>query len=174
MLNGDGLIDKRHRVTDSQLFWRVADVWSTFRTYLAALPPHEASSAIQAPLRLGLDPVDATGWALTDSAAALAYGAPLALRRDQVSDFFVPDDSSLKRAVRLLGLASSVTDAVASVRVAPVPAACEQRAFFGTPTIARWPLARPLFVALDLAEDVGRGREVLDAWTPEPRWPRVW
>lgn len=29
-------------------------------------------------------------------------------------------------------------------------------------------------VALDLAQDTGRGREILDAWTPDERWTRVW
>jgi hypothetical protein len=37
-----------------------------------------------------------------------------------------------------------------------------------------WPLAHPVFVALDLAQDTGRGREILDAWTPPERWARVW
>jgi hypothetical protein len=31
-----------------------------------------------------------------------------------------------------------------------------------------------VFVALDLAQDVGRGREILAAWTPDSRWSRVW
>jgi hypothetical protein len=32
----------------------------------------------------------------------------------------------------------------------------------------------PVFVALDLAQDAGRGREARDAWTPPERWARVW
>jgi hypothetical protein len=37
----------------------------------------------------------------------------------------------------------------------------------------KWPVAHPLFVALDLAQDTGRGREILDAWTPT-EGTRVW
>lgn len=37
-----------------------------------------------------------------------------------------------------------------------------------------WPLAQPLFVALDLAQDPGRGREILADWTPPEQWHRVW
>jgi hypothetical protein len=38
-----------------------------------------------------------------------------------------------------------------------------------------WPLAQPLFVALDLAQDPDRGRELLDGWTPPTEaGPRVW
>ncbi len=38
-----------------------------------------------------------------------------------------------------------------------------------------WPLAQPLFVALDLAQDLDRGRAILDTWTPPPgAGQRVW
>ena len=33
---------------------------------------------------------------------------------------------------------------------------------------------QPLFVALDLAQDPGRGKEVLSDWTPPEPWHRVW
>jgi hypothetical protein len=54
-----------------------------------------------------------------------------------------------------------------------VPAAVRRRVDLDKSPV-EWPLAHPLFVALDLAQDVGRGREVLDRWTPDTRWPRVW
>lgn len=79
----------------------------------------------------------------------------------------------MRRATTLLGGAESVANALATVRVAPVPSVVQQRV---DPDInpGAWPPAHPLFVALDLAQDVGRGREILDAWTPEARWARVW
>jgi hypothetical protein len=43
--------------------------------------------------------VDKPGWALTDSVAAAAYGAPLVYRPGQVLDFYVPDLSVVRRAV---------------------------------------------------------------------------
>jgi hypothetical protein len=129
---------------------------------------------LTAPLRLGLDDVaHHSGWALSDSAAAAAYGAPLAFRSDQILDFFVPDQSVIRRATTLLGVADSASHARATVRVAPVPAVVQRRVDHASSPF-EWPLAHPLFVALDLAQDVGRGREILDAWTPDGRWTRVW
>jgi DNA-binding transcriptional ArsR family regulator len=170
-LRRDGLVDERHRVEGTQLFWRVADRWPDRRIYLANSPGD--STEIVKPLRLGLDDVESsTGWALTDSAAAVVYGAPLAIRADQLLDFFVPDPATQRRAVTLLGAAPSSSQARCAVRVAPVPAACSQRVDATAPL--DWPLAHPLFVALDLARDAGRGREILEAWTPPQRWTRVW
>jgi DNA-binding transcriptional ArsR family regulator len=171
-LRRDELIDTHHAVTDSRLFWQVADHWPTPRTPVAKLPALDDASLTQ-PLRLGLDDVDKPGWALTDSAAAAAYGAPLAFRPGQILDFYVPDLSVVRRAATLLGTAPTLSQAPATVRVAPVPAVVHRRVDLDT-NLVEWPLAHPLFVALDLAQDVGRGREVLDHWTPATKWPRVW
>jgi hypothetical protein len=173
-LRRDGLVDGRHRVEGTQLFWQVADRWAADRGYLARLPIPGTDATITKPLRLGLEDVeDTTGWALTDSAAAVAYGAPLAVRTEQLLDFYVPDQATLRRAMALLGVAPLRSQARCAVRVAPVPAACSQRVDLAANPF-EWPLAHPLFVALDLAQDVGRGREILDAWTPPERWARVW
>lgn len=145
-LRREKLVDAKNAVTDSRLFWRVADRWATPRTYLAQLPSPGEGSLSQA-LRLGLEDVElGPGWALTDSAAAVAYGAPLADRPSQ---------------------------ARATIKIAPVPAVVQRRVDLDTNPM-EWPLAHPLFVALDLAQDVGRGREILDAWTPDERWSRGW
>jgi len=168
-----GLVDDRHRVEDTQLFWQVADRWPAARVHLARLPtPGDAT--ITKPLRLGLDDAENTiGWALTDSAAAVAYGAPLAVRTGQLLDFYVPDQATVRRATALLGAASSRSQARCAIRATPVPAACSHRVdLAGNPF--EWPLAHPVFVALDLAQDAGRGREILGAWTPSERWMRVW
>lgn len=125
-------------------------------------------------MRLGLNNVaTGPGWALTDSAAAAAYGAPLAFRSGEVLDFFVPDQSVVRRAKTLLGGVASASEARATIRMAPVPAVVERRVDLAAESM-EWPLAHPLFVALDLAQDVGRGREILAAWTPDSRWTRVW
>lgn len=84
---------------------------------------------------------------------------------DQALDFFVPDQSIVRRAKTLLGTAGSATQARATVRVAPVPAAAQRRVHLATGQ-PEWPLTHPLFVALDLAQDVGRGREILDGGPP--------
>ncbi|WP_163542992.1 helix-turn-helix domain-containing protein [Occultella kanbiaonis] len=171
-LRRGGLTDGSNAVLDTDLFWRVADRWPSRRTLLANLPSTGEATLAQ-PLRLGLDDVGESGWALTDSAAAAAYGAPLAFRSGQTLDFFVPDQSTVRRATTLLGAATSPSDARASVRVAPVPAVVMNRVATDNHA-SEWPLAQPLFVALDLAQDLGRGREILDAWTPDDRWIRVW
>ncbi|MFF5986089.1 helix-turn-helix domain-containing protein [Prauserella flavalba] len=172
-LRRDGLIGTDSAVADTRLFWQVAARWSTPRTLLAALPV-QGDVGLGTPLRLGLDDIDhESGWALTDSAAAVAYGAPLAFRSDHVLDFFVPDRSILRRATTLLGAAPSASQARATVRVAPVPAVVRNRVGAAGKGVD-WPLAHPLFVALDLAQDAGRGREVLEMWTPDGRWTRVW
>lgn len=172
-LRRDELVDAKNAVADTRLFWQVADRWSGPRTHLASLPiPGDAH--LTGPLRLGLDDIEhEAGWALTDSAGAAAYGAPLGFRSGQVLDFYVPDQSILRRATTLLGSTASTSQARATVRVAPVPAVVQRRVDLDTSQV-EWPLALPLFVALDLAQDVGRGREILDAWTPDERWTRVW
>ncbi len=172
-LRRDGLVDAGNAVTDSRLFWQVADRWTAPRTYLAHLPsPGEAPVARS--LRLGLQDVESeTGWALTDSAAAAVLGAPLAFRSGQILDFYVPDQATQHRATTLLGVAAKPAQARASVRIAPVPAVVRHRVGLH-PNPVGWPTAHPLFVALDLAQDIGRGREILEAWTPDGPWARVW
>ena len=121
-LRRDGLIEAARTVPDSRLFWQVSDRWSTPRMYLAQLPEPGDASGTTKPLRLGLDDIRNTpGWALTDSAAAAAYGAPMAVRSGQVLDFYVPDQVVLRRATTLLGAAGSAAESRAAVRVAPVP-----------------------------------------------------
>lgn len=171
-LRRDGLVDERNVATGTDLFWQLADRWSTRRTPVATAPNPD-DSTFASPLRLGLDDASASGWALTDSAAALVYGAPIALRSGQALDFFVPDQATVRRATTLLGPAPSAALARATVRVAPVPAVVHCRVDLHRHD-STWPLAHPLFVALDLAQDVGRGREVLEAWTPGARWARIW
>lgn len=173
-LRGSGLVDGGHRVEGTELFWQVADRWPARRVYLAQLPVPVGDATITQPLRLGLDDAENTvGWALTDSAAAAVYGAPLAVRTGQLLDFYVPDQVTLRRATTLLGAASSRSQARCAARVAPVRAACGHRVDLAANPL-EWPLAHPVFVALDLAQDAGRGREILAAWTPAGRWTRVW
>lgn len=172
-LRGAGLVDERHRVDGRELFWQVAERWPAGRVDLARLPmPGDAMMTRS--LRLGLDDAEQTvGWALTDSAAAAAFGAPLAVSTGQLLDFYVPDQATARRATTLLGAALSRAQARCAIRVAPVRAACSHRLDLPDNPF-EWPLAHPVFVALDLAQDAGRGREVLADWTPPERWARVW
>jgi DNA-binding transcriptional ArsR family regulator len=172
-LRGAGLVDERHRVEGTELFWQAAERWPAARVDLARLPmPGDAT--LTKSLRLGLDDAEqTTGWALTDSAAAAAYGAPLAVSTGQLLDFYVPDQVTARRATTLLGAAPSRAQARCAIRIAPVRSACSHRLDLANNPF-EWPLAHPVFVALDLAQDAGRGREVLADWTPPERWARVW
>lgn len=167
-LRRQGLVDEGNRITGPDLFWQVADRWSTPQTYIAQLPdPRDPSTKA---LRVGLD--DEVGWATVGSVPASGYGAPVVAREDQLVEFYVPDAATARRAVTLLGAAPTAATAKASIRVAPVPAVLSHR----TKPKGRgmkWPAAHPLFVALDLAQDQGRGREILAAWTPT-EGTRVW
>lgn len=78
-----------------------------------------------------------------------------------------------RKTVQLLGPAASAAERAGRVRVVPVTAACSRRVEASRWTDAQWPLAQPLFVALDLVQDPGRGREILYRWTPPEPWRRV-
>ena len=173
-LRRGGLIDAANTVTDTALFWALADRWPTRRIPLARAPLRD-DKELAGPLRWGLTDVDhESGWALTGSVAAVAYGAPLATRAGEVLDFYVPDQAIARRATTLLGHTESIAHAAATVSIAPVPAAVNRRITNPHPdTDSGWPLAHPLFVALDLAQDHGRGRQILTDWTPGQA-TRVW
>jgi hypothetical protein len=182
-LRKQGLIGSDGLAVLPDLFWETASAWVSREAALADLP-RPGTGSLNAALQLGFDNVATQpGWALAGTLAAAAYGAPVAARSDYPPEFYVPDQATFRRAVRLLGVAEDAAYRRASIRVAPVPAVCRQRidpavqqqdpegwAF----TSEHWPLANPLFVALDLARDPGRGREILDGWQPPQPWRRVW
>lgn len=165
------LIDEQRRPAVPELFWELAERWRPSETDVGSVPA-PGDGPINDALRLGFDNIaETTGWALTDTVAAAVYGAPVGARSDHPPDFYVPDAATLRRAEHLLGAATDHARRSATVRVAPVGLICSRRVDLPDET---WPLAQPLFVALDLAQDPGRGREVLDAWTPTEPGHRVW
>lgn len=173
-LRDAGLVDEQHRPTMPALFWQLADHWPRHTVDVASVPA-AGRGAENAAMRLGLDDVEhSVGWALTDTLAAATYGAPLGSRGDYPPDFYVPDQATARRAQHLLGAVGDRAHRAASIRVAPVAAVCAQRVDAAAWSTQHWPLAHPLFVALDLAQDPGRGREVLTDWTPSEPWRRVW
>lgn len=170
-----GLIDQGRRPAVPELFWELASHWQRPGTDLRSVPLPGAGvgeRSVNDSLRLGLEDVSAVGWALADTVAAARYGAPVNVRSDHPPDFYVPDASVLRRAVQILGRAEDHDSRAATVRIAPVPFVCFRRYDFGYGT---WPLADPLFVALDLAQDPGRGRDILNGWAPpKGAGHRVW
>lgn len=175
-LRGEGILTKNGSVMHRDLFWRLAESWRRQSIALAALPKPGRGSENTA-LQLGLQNVESTtGWALTDTLAATLYRAPVGIRSDYPPDFYVPTERILIRAVKLLGEVKNPAEREATVRVAPTKMACEQRVDAAQRHLGNeiWPLAHPLFVALDLAGDPGRGTEILSEWNPPEPWRRVW
>ncbi|MEV4538881.1 helix-turn-helix domain-containing protein [Asanoa sp. NPDC049518] len=172
-LRAAGLVDVRRKPAVPDLFWQLADRWKPIRVDLGRSPVLGTAGPVNDALRFGRDDVTGTpGWALTDSVAAAAYGAPIGIRADHPPDFYVPDQTVARRAMQLLGAAQIRESRAATIRVAPFPLVCNRRVEWPGET---WPLAQPLFVALDLASDPGRGHEVLAGWTPPAdAGPRVW
>lgn len=172
-LKRDSLVEGEANQPSSELFWSVADVWPRARVDLARAPSF-SNGPDDRVLQFGFGDAESVGWALTDTLAAASYGAPVAARADQPADYFVPSETVLRRARKLLGVASSSGEASATVRVAPVPEVCSTRVDARRWSSGTRPLAAPIFVALDLAQDAGRGREILNGWDLPEGWARVW
>ena len=173
------LLDRAGRPLVPELFWALAEQWEVTRVALIRPPQPEDPD-----LELGLDrsqgtaatPTGTRGWALTDTLAAVAYGAPVGVGSPWPPDFYVPDAIVLRRAVRVLGQANNWDGRGATAAVAPVRQVCQVRHQQPQDQVpgTHWLLADPLAVALDLAQDTSRGVEVLTDWAP-PTWAaRVW
>lgn len=123
--------------------------------------------------RLGtnVDDLDEIGWAQGGDEAALAWGAPMFLSGDRPW-IWVPDLVTARRAERQLGSADW-DDAAGLIAVPPTPLVCMGRRQAPSDTI-EWPTPHPLYLALDLARDPGRGREILDGWKPPEPLPYPW
>lgn len=107
---------------------------------------------------------------MTDTVAAVAYGAPLVAASGYPPDFYVPSEAVVNRAIATLGTTPRMDERACTVSVAPVRSVCRRRTTLPSET---WPVASHVVVALDLAKDRARGREVLERWNPEG-FSRVW
>ena len=92
-------------------------------------------------------------------------GAPLVVRPDTPPDLYVPDERVLSWLLARSVVAADWPHRTVSVAVAPTPLVCDPRLRHPGD---EWPLAHPVVVALDLATDRGRGRQVVDEWDPPP------
>ena len=178
-----------------ELFWELAAHWRPSTVAVANLPDPrdleyggalaydpdhttavpvvaaDATAALAAPVP-PLDP----GWAVGDTVAAQSWGAPVVAARNYPPDFFVPSERLLRLAVAKLGTAPSPDRRAATIAVAPAPGVCRYR-YSSTPHrrgALKYPVVHPVVVALDLARDPSRGREILDGWTPPEGITRVW
>jgi DNA-binding transcriptional ArsR family regulator len=166
-LRRNGLVTSASEPVVPQLFWELAAAWHREPVALAGVPaPGRTGQARLLQLGLGGD----AGWALTDTLAARAWGMPVVVGSGYPPDFSVPSAAVLQRAVGQLGRAERVDERACTVAVAPVPLACRWRVDRpGEP----WPVANHVVVALDVAQDPSRGREILERWDPV-EVARVW
>lgn len=154
-----GLVDDDGSALVPELFWELASVWRSDRTWLAAVP---------SPRRHQPADRDEPRWRITGTAAAAAYGAPVVAARGGPVELYVPGPVALSAAVRQYGtaepgLGAAVLGVAATAQVV--------RSLGRVPLVAGWPAAPPLAVALDLAQDKTRGREVLADWShPDAVW----
>jgi len=160
-----GLVDRANRPIVPELFWELVGAWHQRPTGLGSFPgldgPFEQLSW------LGL-PGD---WVLTDTQAALLLGAPVIASSDDPPDFYAPQASMLDAAVSHFG--PSRGQPAATIRLARYAGLHTPEPFRRTKSgIA---VAHPVVVALDLAHDRGRGREMVEGWDPAPLGvTRVW
>ena len=149
-----GLVDAGAGVFP-ELFWELAAVWRTHRTCVATAPnPDDHHQP---------DPA-ATRWCRTGTAAAAAYGAPVVTAAGGPVELYVPGPVDVTIAVRRYGSAEGGTGAAV---LAVAPAAPVVSADPSEPglMIDGWPAAPVLAIALDLAQDRARGREILGEWS---------
>lgn len=170
-LREEGLADKT-TVDQEGLFWSTAESWKPQWTPVAAYPS-PISEMRNPTLHLGFDDPAGVGWALSGDLAAASLGAPIGVSGDAAPDLYLPTRQAHRLAVSILEPAT-LAGYQARLSVAPAAAVCERRLDVHHAHAEQWLVARPLFVALDLAQDPGRGQEVLRGWTPEPGGTRVW
>lgn len=155
-LRDAGLVDRRNRPLQPELFWELVTPWRERSFGLAAFPA--LGSGFAQLSWLGLP----AGWTLTDTRAALALGAPLIASADGPPDFYVPQASMVDLALAHFGAARG--EPAATVRAIRFAGVHEVEPFRVTPDGFR--VAHPVVVALDLAQDRARGREVVGQWDP--------
>jgi hypothetical protein len=163
-----GLVRRDNTPLFPELFWATADAWAPERTYVGRAP---SPGDDVAELDLG---VDASRWVVSSDLAAAAWGAPVVVSSGAPVDFYVPRDV-VARAARVLG-PGSPADYGATLTPDPFGFILERsypNTSYATPW-SHWSLAHPVVVALDLARDRARGREILSDWTPPPEFIRVW
>ncbi len=168
-LRAASLIGADGRPLLPELFWATAEAWHPNRAPVAREPDSNE-------FQLGMHAGDSQGWAATGDAAAAAWGAPLVMSSASPVDFYVPTQQEARIAVRQLG-ESSWLDRAATIAPAPVASVTNQRDLRRASVSTRrfhWPLAHPVVVALDLAQDRSRGREILEGWEAPDGYRRVW
>ncbi len=183
------LVDVEGRPLVPELFWALAEEWAPAMADLPVWPggaeradalalEQRFRARLDVPLLEGIEEALAayrpgrpsegrdphSGWALTGTLAAATYGADVVAGAGAVPEVLVPED-----AWHLIEGSTAPPvpgrQPVARMAVAPTRLAVLIRRPAAGPS--PFPRAHPLVVALDLARDPGRGREILSTFDPE-------
>jgi hypothetical protein len=149
-----GLVDEAGFAVAPELFWELAAVWRTDRTWLERRPNPKQ--------HVPTDPL-APSWRMTGTTAAAAYGAPITSAGEGPLDLYVTGPVELSVATRRYGAAAPGAGP-AVIAVPPTSLVTERNEDDVVLKIGRWPAAPLVAVALDVAQDTGRGREILEQW----------
>ena len=173
-LREQALIDAGGVPLVPELFNITASLWRPER-----IPVRREPNPGDRDLELGLHDentgdVAEQGWVVGGDVAAAALGAPVVVGSGAPPDFYVPTQALVRRALRRLG-ECTYDQRGATIAAAPSPAVTGENHYVGSHRAPwlHWPIAHPVVVALDLAQDLSRGREILDDWTPRG-FDRVW
>ncbi len=167
-LRDHALIDRSNRPLVPELFDAVAKVWRPDRISVARQPDLAEAD------ELGMNRQDGRGWVVGGAVGAAASGVNIVMAKGAPPDFYVPSPDLVRRAVRRLGEAD-FQERGATIARAPTPIVTDANYYVGSPRPPwlAWPIAHPVVIALDLAQDQSRGREMLSEWTPLG-FDRVW
>jgi len=150
-----GLLEDDGTGVFPELFWELADAWPVDRTWLIASPDPANQTRADS---------HAPRWRRTGTAAAAGYGAPVVSTAKGPTELYVTGPVEVTVAVRRYGRTEPGTGA-AAISVAPVSAVVAGAGYDDVPVLDGWLAAPLLAVALDLAQDRGRGREILSDWS---------
>jgi hypothetical protein len=156
-LRNASLATPSNRPLVPELFWELAAQWDPAWVGL-----------LRDPATPGRGPA-ADVLVRTGDVAAAARGAPIVIGPKPRSQWYVPSPEVLERLTARCGSAADNRDIAAQVAVAPsVQIALAARPADGLhEDQSRELIAPDVAVALDLAADPGRGREVLRGWHPQ-------
>jgi hypothetical protein len=151
-LRARGLVNRDGRPAIPDLFDATAEAWRPNWVSLSARPRPDPS------LRL------------SGSIGAVWRKVPIIVAEQWPPEVYVRDRLALRRLVM-----TYPPDAAGMIAPPARAAVCPSTYGFDQPLDLNpdFPVANYLVVALDLAQDQGRGREALDGWNPK-EFPRVW
>jgi len=152
-LRSQGVVGSDNRPFVPELFWAVAEEWKPRWHPMPQTPPPDPPERFR----------------LSGTLGAVALGAPVAAGpAASWPRLYVADDTDLATVVGAYGAPSGWTGSEIAV--------CPSRYGFTLPSSTNrdgFLVASGLIIALDLAQDRARGREILEGWDPQET-VRVW